>query len=267
MNKITKSLIGGTIAASITLISSAALAADKDKILGTINGENVTQGQVMTFIMTQGPNSGLNPQNPNSQAQFLKLFLEREALYHEANALNIAKRSQEQLEEARRQKLAQLVVEEYVANHKPTDKQIEDFYKSEVVANSKEFKLRHIQVQSPDQAKALYERLEKGEDFANIANTTSDSAEKNGGELGWLSLNAMPPSFAIASRTLKAGQYSPQVLKSDRGLHIIKIDETRAITPPPLEQVKAQISDALTKQAMSVYIAEIKEKYQVVPVE
>ncbi len=267
MKTMKNSIISGAIAASLTLISSSALAVDKDTVLGTINGEEVTQGQVMTFIVTQGPSSGVNPQNPNAQAQFLKLFLEREALYHEATALNIAKHSQEQLEEARRQKLAQLVVEEYISKNKPTEKQIEDFYQKEVVANSKEFKLRHIQLQSPNQAKAIYERLNNGDDFATVANEISDQTAKSGGDLGWLSISAMPPSFSMAARSLKAGEYSPQPVQSDRGLHIIKVEESRAITPPPLDQVRQKISEAITTQMMTAYISEIKDKYKVEPID
>ncbi len=98
-----------------------------------------------------------------------------------------------------------------------------------------EYQLAHILLRAPEsaspeqiqklrtKAEQVLERLNKGDDFAQLAAAYSDAPDgMKGGNLGWRSLDRLPPIFAEASLKLKVGEVSP-VLRSSNGFHLIKL--------------------------------------------
>ena len=80
----------------------------------------------------------------------------------------------------------------------------------------------HILVKTEKEAKAVLERLKKGEKFANITKQVSlCPSGKRGGDLGTFSRGKMVKEFEKAAFTLQKGQISP-VVKTKFGYHIIK---------------------------------------------
>ena len=81
-------------------------------------------------------------------------------------------------------------------------------------------------------AQAILDRIKAGEDFAKLANeNTEDPGNKNDkGELqGGLYKNvkkgAMVPPFETAALSLEPGQVDPNLVESDYGFHIIKLEK------------------------------------------
>ena len=80
----------------------------------------------------------------------------------------------------------------------------------------------HILVKTEPEAKAILERLNKGEKFANIAKDASlCPSGKKGGDLGTFSRGKMVKEFETAAFTLQKGQTSA-IVKTKFGYHIIK---------------------------------------------
>jgi peptidyl-prolyl cis-trans isomerase C len=80
----------------------------------------------------------------------------------------------------------------------------------------------HILVKTEQEAKAVIDRLSKGEKFANIAKEVSlCPSGKHGGDLGTFSRGKMVKEFETASFALKKGETSCAV-KTKFGFHIIK---------------------------------------------
>ncbi|MEP7122756.1 MAG: peptidylprolyl isomerase [Byssovorax sp.] len=74
-------------------------------------------------------------------------------------------------------------------------------------------------------AERLLERINKGEDFAEVARKTSDdSSATRGGELGCVQKGKMVKPFEDAMMALGEGKVSG-VVQSEYGFHIIKIDK------------------------------------------
>jgi peptidyl-prolyl cis-trans isomerase C len=47
------------------------------------------------------------------------------------------------------------------------------------------------------------------------------------------------------------------------GWHIIKLEDTRDVTPPPFEQVKAQVTNGAIQKKLQAYVEELKKSAKI----
>ncbi len=122
-----------------------------------------------------------------------------------------------------------------------------------------EVRARHILTETEDEAKAAYEKIKAGADFAAVAKETSKDpgSAESGGDLGFFSKDQMVPAFADAAFKLEPGQVSEPV-KSDFGWHVIKSEEKREKPVPTYEQVKPQITNFVTRRAQQEEIMKLR---------
>jgi parvulin-like peptidyl-prolyl isomerase len=95
------------------------------------------------------------------------------------------------------------------------------------------------------QAQAILDRAKAGEDFAALANefsTDPGNKDTDGTPKGGLYKNVakgqMVPAFEQAALALKPGEVSPELVETDFGFHIIKLE--RALGPSPDKDAKTQ---------------------------
>lgn len=137
---------------------------------------------------------------------------------------------------------------------KVTAQEIENFLASSdgKFATSPEFHIGHILIavsSSADaetiaaadkKAKEVYQKLQGGSDFAQIAIANSnDQAALQGGDIGWRKLAQLPELFGNQLATLKAGQISAP-FRSGAGFHILKNIEQRGGGEQLIEQTHAR---------------------------
>jgi peptidyl-prolyl cis-trans isomerase C len=80
----------------------------------------------------------------------------------------------------------------------------------------------HVLVKTEQEAKAVLERLNKGEKFSSIAQEISlCPSGKRGGDLGTFGRGKMVKEFETASFALQKGQISG-IVKTKYGYHIIR---------------------------------------------
>jgi parvulin-like peptidyl-prolyl isomerase len=83
---------------------------------------------------------------------------------------------------------------------------------------------RHILVDTEEEAKAAYDRLKEGEEFAKVAQEVSKDtgSAANGGDLGWQPRSFFVKEFSDAAFTQKIGEIG-QPVKTEFGYHIIQV--------------------------------------------
>lgn len=101
-------------------------------------------------------------------------------------------------------------------------------------ATAEQVRVRHILVNSEQDATAVMARLAKGEDFAVVAKEVSldGGTKENGGDLGFFPRGVFDPSFEYAAFSLKLNEVSK--VKTDYGYHVIVVterDAARTIAP------------------------------------
>lgn len=160
--------------------------------------------------------------------------------------------------------------DETVGSIEITEEEMQEYYDNnqsrfEIEAGSA---VRHIILDSQEAAEAALARLNAGEDFAELARevSTGPSAE-SGGELGLVNENTQfDATFKEAALALEAGEIS-EVVQTDFGYHIIKVDEKVEAGLRDFSEVKDQIESILLERKRQDiwqdYVEELKEKAEV----
>ena len=113
-------------------------------------------------------------------------------------------------------------------------------------------------------AEAALARVQKGEAFDAVAKAVSeDGNRKSGGEIGLRPASRMPDVFIEATRTLKSGDVSPQVLRTGAGFHVLKLIERREASSGRITQTRARhvllrTSPQLTPEVAARRLAEYR---------
>ncbi|MBD3311783.1 MAG: hypothetical protein GF349_04840 [Candidatus Magasanikbacteria bacterium] len=82
-----------------------------------------------------------------------------------------------------------------------------------------------------EEAQEALSRIQAGEDFAELAaEFGGDATADKGGNLGWFSRGVMVPEFEEAIFALDVGELSDELIKTDFGYHIVKVNDKRTTT-------------------------------------
>ncbi|GAB4542367.1 MAG: peptidylprolyl isomerase [Thermodesulfovibrionia bacterium] len=185
--------------------------------------------------------------------QFLDELIKRELLYQEAERLGLSKDKEflEKVEEFKRMTLLSTLLKKEVEDKAVVaEAEIKEYYdKHPQEFRTDQVRASHILVEKEDEAKAIIERLKKGEDFSKIAESLSKDpgSASRGGDLGFFGRGRMIPEFEEVAFSLKPGEVS-QPLKTRFGYHIIKVTEKKEGDILPFEQVKDKINNKLISE-------------------
>ncbi len=111
-------------------------------------------------------------------------------------------------------------------------------------------------------AEEVLAKAKSGEDFAALAKKYSQGpAAEQGGEVGWLTRDQLSPELKAAVFSLEPGQVSDLIV-SQIGFHILKVEEKKAARVPPFEEVKGKIEEKIrTEAALEKALAAAESAY------
>ena len=162
------------------------------------------------------------------------------------------------------QVLAQAATEKYLKSHPVSETEVKADYDAQVANVPMEYKAQHILVDTKEQAEAIIKELDAGADFAKLAAKDSkDPSGKNGGDLGWFSLQSMVKPFSDAVAALKKGEITQQPVETQYGWHVIRLEDTRTPTIPAFDDVKQQVEQMTQRKKVEAYLEELRKSAKI----
>jgi parvulin-like peptidyl-prolyl isomerase len=77
-------------------------------------------------------------------------------------------------------------------------------------------------------AQGILDQIKQGASFEDMAKKYGeDGSAAQGGDLGWFGKGAMVPEFETVAFKLKKGELAPELVETQYGYHIMKVDDTR----------------------------------------
>ncbi len=244
---------------AVLAIPARADAPSAATVLATVNGVNITLGDV---IVTRDALPDQYKALPDDQLfkGILDQLVQQEAL-KQSMGETLSAKDTIALDGLKRSYLAN---EAMIAGVKDatSDTAIQKAYdaKYKDMAPALEYHAAHILVDSEDKAKAILAEIEGGKSFADEAKANSkDGSAANGGDLGWFGLGAMVKPFEDAVVAAPLGKVVGPV-KTDFGWHLILVSETRNKAAPALADVHDQIASEVQKAAIADLLKAITDK-------
>lgn len=251
----------GTLIAVVTLAASGFSTAAAETVV-TVNGVDIDSMVFDAYLESRF-------QKPAAQASAEeRATVERELtdiylLTTQPKAEEFAEDPQikAQLELQYRGTIAQAVARDFVESNPATDAEILAEYEAQLEQSSdKQYKARHILVESQGEAEALINQLNEGEDFEALAKEFSTGPSgPNGGDLGWFAPDQMVKPFADAVVALEDGAYSKAPVQTQFGWHVILREDTRENEPPTLESVRDAIKQRVEQEKFQDYMQGLRD--------
>lgn len=243
-----------------------------DTVIATVDGKNLTYGEIANFL------KGMNPQMQQNAMRNRKEFVERYALMRRLSALaeqaKLGERSpyKEAIESYRMNMLMQAEINEYVDHILITADDLQKYY-AENKGRYDQVKLKVIYIAfssapagaaaetkkhlTEEEAKAKAEQLIKeikgGADFVKLVKENSEDASSKAkdGDMGTLSrADNLPESIRSVVFALKAGEVSDPV-RQPNGFYIFRAEE---VSQRPLEQVREQLVKQMQSERLQEWL-------------
>jgi len=259
-------LFAGALLVALPAFAADNNAADKDRVVATVNGANIYYSELLEAQRAMG-----------GQAQSMPLNVIQGILVNSIadRKLVAAKARMDGLHKTDEFKQRMQSIEEHVlqrqflidfAEKAATEEKVKAAY-DEMVKNfnpEKEVHARHILLKTEDEAKAVIKELEGGADFVELAKTKSTGPSgPNGGDLGFFGAGQMVPPFELAAFDLKEGEFSKKPVKTQFGYHVIKAEAFRVSEAPKLEAVEEKIKGDIANESVGEYIESLRKKAEI----
>ncbi|MDX7951605.1 peptidylprolyl isomerase [Lichenihabitans sp. Uapishka_5] len=231
------------------------------KVLATVNGQTISDDDVKTALDDLGPNLPAQLKGPQRDAYALDYLIDLRLVAAQASKDKLAETPEFAQKMAYyHDKILMETMLGNVAKTAATDQAEHKVYDDAAKAKKPEEEIhaRHILVPTEAEAKAAFDRVNKGEDFAKVADEVSKDPGSQGGDLGWFTRDKMVPEFAEAAFKLEPGQVS-QPVKSEFGWHVIKLEGKREKSFPAFDQVKDQVSRYVVQKAQSDLVMDLRK--------
>jgi peptidyl-prolyl cis-trans isomerase C len=257
-------LMKAAAAAALTLAGMLALSACNaqdsnagNTTIAVVNGVPIPQARMEYVIKAQVQQGQKDDETMRKQIK--EALITREILAQEAVKKGLDKdpQLQTQVDMAKQEFLIRAYFDDFVKTAGVTEDEMKAEYervKAQQTGDGdrKEYQARHLLIKNEKQAKGALAQINKaqGKNFAQVAKAKSEDqgSKAEGGLLDWSDGSNFVKEFSEAMVKLNKGAYTKQLVKTQYGYHIIKLEDVREMQFPPFEQVKERIEQQLLAQ-------------------
>lgn len=231
-------------------------------LVARVGTRRIRAHEVDSLIATAPPQAQAQLKDPTAYKNLVDRMVTEEALYQAAKQSGLERDPTYQAAVARAAREA--LMRQYYQNRMshfppPSDSLIQSYYDAHIAefTVAARARVRHIQLPTRAKAEALRKRLVAGGLWDALAkqNSTDKATRDNGGLVGYVTPGTeyvpgvgKSPAIVAAAFELKEGQIS-QPLRSEKGWHLIRVDNVEAAHPQPLAEVRQGILGHLSNDA------------------
>ena len=231
-----------------------------------VNGVSVPQSRMNLLLQQQGQRG--MPDNEQTRAMVREELINRELITQEAQRTGVGKRPevQTQLDMARQEIMVNAYIRDWVRKNPVSDAEVQKEYERvKSQAGDKEYKARHILVETEEQANSMIAQLRKGGKFDELAskNSTDSGSAQRGGDLDWNVPGTFEAAFSEAMVKLEKGKYTEKPVRTRYGFHVIQLDDVRAVKFPPLNEVRPRIQQTLVQGKLQALVKSLRAKAKI----
>lgn len=245
---------------------TGAEATSKAGAVATVNGKQISSAAFDTFLEAVMGGGAHEPPTDEQKAQLVDQLINMTLAAQAAEKDGLAKdpKVAGRLDLLRTQVLAEAASEKFVKANPVSEEELKTEYDTQVAVMQKEYKARHILVESKETAESIIRELQAGGDFAKLAAAESkDSSAKGGGDLGWFSPQTMVKPFADAVVALEKGKFTAEPVQSEFGFHVIMLDDVRSPEAPAFDEVKPQVEMFVQRKKLQAYLDGLRKEAKI----
>ncbi|MEO5373595.1 MAG: peptidylprolyl isomerase [Alphaproteobacteria bacterium] len=244
-------LCGLLLAPAVTPAAWAAA----DPVIATVNGTEIRRSALDRLVQSQSQLKGAPVEAIYDQ--LLDHLVSTEVILTAARKENVQNDPavKSQLRDLEDQLIRRTFLSKHV-NAEITDAKVKAHYDELVkkIPPKEEVRVRHILVQTEDEAKAAITEIKGGAKFDDVAARKSmDGSKDRGGDLGYLTRDVLVESFAEAAFKLKPGEMTQEPVKTPFGWHVIKMEDKRVGHPAfdeVKDEVRADLADGMVQKVV-----------------
>ena len=269
-------IAGAALAAAALALPSAVLAqagakeapqkAAKAAPIATVNGVAIPASRAEVLLREREVQGAAD--NPAMRDAVREDLINRELIAQEAARSGYTKKPELQAELAlvRQTVIVQHYISDWLREHPVSEAEIQKEYdQAKAKSGGKEYKVRHILLDSEDEAKSVIAALDKGAKFEELAKKSKDAGTRDrGGDLDWMSPGGnLDKAFSDAMVKLDKGKYTEKPVRTRYGYHVIQVEDVRPLKFPPLEDVKARIEQQLRQRQLRELVEGLRAKAKI----
>jgi peptidyl-prolyl cis-trans isomerase C len=234
--------------------------------IATVNGVAVPRSRADLMMRQQAARGGQD--NDQMRALMREELINRELISQEAGRAGIAKNAdvQAQLDLVRQEIVVGAYIRDWVGKHPITDADVQKEYdRAKAQAGDKEYRARHILLESEDQAKGMIAELKKGGKFDDLAtkNSKDGGTATRGGDLDWNVPGAYDRAFSDAMVKLEKGKFTETPVQTRFGYHVILLEDVRPVKFPSLAEVKPRLQQQLVQGKIEELVKGLRAKAKI----
>lgn len=224
-----------------------------EKILASVSGLTVTEGDVSSFIAGLGQR-GAAYNTPEGRRAVLNQLVNHKLLLLDAqrNLYEAEATFRARLAQAKEELLIDYAAEKAISGINVTDADLEKYYEEnkEKFVSEESVNASHILVDSEEAALEILGKINSAEiSFEDAAREYSSCPSKeNGGSLGDFGRGQMVPEFDAAVFAMAADEVSVAPVKTQFGYHLIKVNSKSEPAPVSLSEVREELHGMLLNE-------------------
>lgn len=243
----------------------------EDVVIAKVENEVITEKEIDKLLDNLDPQMSAMYRTPEGRAALVEEIINARlfAIKGTEEGLDKSPEFLDEVERFKKHALMKVTVDKMMENVAATDEDAKKFYDENPsqFTQPEQIRASHILVSDDVEMEKVLNELKEGVAFEEVAKKYSTCPSKeNGGDLGFFGKGQMVPEFEAAAFALEVGKISEPV-KTQFGVHVIRLDVKNAESKIPIEDVMDQLKSYLQNQkrseAYQEMLQQLKEKYKI----